>query len=150
MSLYTKEWLSLLEEGKTLAITPIGTSMFPMFATPKDQAILVSINNKRLHRGDVVLYRRHSGMLVLHRIVKKTGNNFYMTGDNQTKIEGPIHISQIKAIMIAFRRKNHLISCQNPIYILLSYIWLFFRPIRPVISRPLGILYLFLYKKLQK
>ena len=42
--LYTNGWsdsfLPLLKEGKMLTITPIGTSMFPLFTDPNDQAIL--------------------------------------------------------------------------------------------------------------
>lgn len=86
-------------------------------------------------------------MLVLHRIAKKTKDGFYMVGDNQTELEGPIYTEQIRAIMIAFYRKGHFISCQNFIYIVLSHLWLFLRPIRPMISRPLGILYRFFKSK---
>ncbi len=143
--LYTNGWsdsfLPLLKEGKMLTITPIGTSMFPLFTDPNDQAILAYVNIEKLHRGDVILYRRNNGMLVLHRIVKKTNDTFYMTGDNQTKIEGPLYANQIYAVMAAFYRKGHLISCKNPVYMILSRLWLFLRPIRPLISRPLGMLY---------
>lgn len=144
---HTNGWLDsflpLLEEGKTIKITPIGTSMFPLFTNDSDQAVLAFADISKLRRGDVVLYRRDSGMLVLHRIVKRTSDGFYMTGDNQTKIEGPIRMNQIKAVMTAFYRKNRFISCRNPIYIILSRFWLFLRPLRPIISRPLGILYRF-------
>lgn len=144
---WSDSFLPLLKEGNTLKITPIGTSMFPLFIRNNDQAVLAAVNEKKLHRGHVILYRRSNGMLVLHRIAKKTKDGFYMVGDNQTELEGPIYTEQIRAIMIAFYRKGHFISCQNFIYIVLSHLWLFLRPIRPMISRPLGILYRFFKSK---
>lgn len=140
-------FLSLLQEGKTVEITTIGTSMFPLFITPEDRAVLAAADPAKLRRGDVVLYRRDSGMLVIHRICRKTADGFYMTGDNQTALEGPLRPEQLLAVMVSFRRKGHFISCRNPVYIIGSRLWLFLRPIRPFLSRPLGKLWRFFKKK---
>ena len=112
--------LPLLEEGKTMEISPRGTSMFPLFTEGRDQAILAAADTKKLQKGDVVLYRRDSGMLVIHRICRITQDGFYMVGDNQVEVEGPLRPDQIKALMVSFRRKGKLVSCKNPIYIFLS------------------------------
>lgn len=133
--------LPLLEDGQTLEITPIGSSMFPLFDKERDQAVLAAANTDRLRRGDVVLYRRDSGMLILHRIWKRKKDGFYMVGDNQTEIEGPLRAEQIKAVMVSFCRKGRRISCRNPVYLVLSHIWLFLRPVRHIISRPIGKMY---------
>lgn len=143
---WTDSFLPLLRAGKTIEIAPIGTSMFPLFTTNSDLAVLAAADAKKLHRGDVVLYRRDSGMLVIHRIYRRKKDGFYMVGDNQTKLEGPLRPEQIKAVMVSFCRKGHRISCKNPFYLILSRLWLFLRPIRPFISRPLGTAYRFLIK----
>lgn len=140
-------FLPLLEEGKTVEIAPIGTSMFPLFTANGDLAVLAAADIRKLRRGDVVLYRRDNDMLVIHRIYRKKKDGFYMVGDNQTMIEGPLRPEQIKAVMVSFYRKGRRISCKNPIYFGLSRFWLLLRPIRPFISRPLGTVYRFLAKK---
>ena len=53
------------------AVVPIsGTSMWPLLKEGKSQIQLVSGGTKQLKKGDVVLYRREDGTLVLHRIIK--------------------------------------------------------------------------------
>jgi hypothetical protein len=145
---WTDAFLPLLQEGHTVAINPIGSSMFPLFIHCDDQAVLAAADVSRLRRGDVVMYRRDSGMLVLHRIWRVKKDGFYMVGDNQTQPEGPLRAEQIMAVMVSFVRNGRQISCKNPAYVVLSRGWLFLRPFRHCISRPLGSLYRFLFKKI--
>ena len=72
---------------------PQGTSMYPMFASPEDEAVIAPADVARLKRGDVVVYRRDpgaGGLLVMHRIYRRKGDAFYMVGDNQSEVEGPL------------------------------------------------------------
>uniref|UniRef100_UPI0040560DFE S24/S26 family peptidase n=1 Tax=Acetatifactor sp. TaxID=1872090 RepID=UPI0040560DFE len=126
----------LLAQGKTVQFTPIGSSMCPLFAPQRDQAIVAPVEDRRLKRGDVVLYRRKQSVLVLHRIWKVKSDGFYMVGDNQREIEGPIEREQIKGIMVAMIRKGKQFSVQNPGYRLGTMVWLQLRPFRHVISGP--------------
>ena len=57
-----------------------------------------------LRRGDVVLYRRENGMLVLHRIYKIGQDGLYLLGDHQTAIEGPVRREQVKGKMTGMVR----------------------------------------------
>ena len=91
-----------------------------------------------MKRGDVVLYRREAGILVLHRIWKVKREGIYLLGDNQTAIEGPLKREQIKGILISFLRKERMISSHNPVYWLLSRVWLFLRPSRTIIKKTAG------------
>ena len=86
-------------------------------------------------RGDVLLYRRQEGILVLHRVYRRTKDGLYMVGDNQTEIEGPLALSQVRGKMIAVRRNGKSFSTGNPLYVIFSRIWLILRPFRPVISK---------------
>ena len=128
----------LLEEGKTVQIKPQGYSMYPMFLPGRDSAVLSKVNQNRLRRGDVVLYRRDTQTLVIHRIWKITKNEVFLVGDNQISIEGPIKKSQIIGSLVFFLRKNKKISVHNPIYRLLSWVWLILLPYRDIIKRFAG------------
>ena len=75
-----------------IKIKPKGYSMYPLFVPGRDYAVITHIEPDKLKKGDVVLYRRHdnTGILVLHRICRIDKNGFYMVGDNQSVIEGPL------------------------------------------------------------
>ncbi len=127
----------LLTEGNTIQLHPQGYSMYPMFMPVRDEAIIVPVcDTSKLKSGDVVLYRRVSGILVLHRICKVNKNGFYLVGDNQTEVEGPLHPEQIKGVLAAFIRKGKEIPANNRVYVLASRAWLFLRPIRRCITVP--------------
>jgi signal peptidase I len=128
----------LLEDGKTVQIKPQGYSMYPMFLPGRDSAVLSKVNQNRLRRGDVVLYRRDTQTLVMHRIWKVTKNNVFLVGDNQSSVEGPIKKSKIIGILVFFLRKNKKISVHNLIYRLISRGWLILRPFRDIIKRFVG------------
>lgn len=129
--------IELLEKGSAVQFTPIGSSMCPLFAPNRDQAIVEPVGDRKLKRGDIVLYRRLQGPLVLHRIWKVKDDGFYMVGDNQCEIEGPLERQQIKGIMVAMVRKGKHFTTQNIWYRLGSAIWLWLRPIRHMIQEPM-------------
>ena len=125
----------LLEQGQSIQIQPQGYSMYPLFVPGRDAAVIEKAEIAGLKRGDVVLYRRESGKLVLHRVYKVRKDGFYMVGDNQSEVEGPLQASQIKGILTGFVRKGKHTSARNPVYRLASGLWLFLRPVRPVLSK---------------
>lgn len=124
----------LLEQGQSIQIKPQGYSMYPMFVPGRDEAILEKADCARLRKGDVVLYRRDGGILVLHRICKIREGAFYMVGDNQKEVEGPLRPDQIKGVLTGFIRNGKLRSVKNPVYLAASRLWLLLRPVRPVLA----------------
>ena len=121
----------LLASGTTIKIKPKGYSMYPLFVPGRDEACIERTDFSSLKRGDVILYRRDKSILVLHRIWKITGNSFYMVGDNQTEIEGPLRADQLRGKLTGFVRNGKFVDVKNPIYRFLSGLWLFLRPMRP-------------------
>ena len=86
-----------------------------------------------MKKGDVALYRRDGSILVLHRICRITQKGFYMVGDNQSVIEGPLRPDQIRGKMVAFERKGRRpVSVGQMRYRILSGIWLRLLPVRPI------------------
>ena len=121
----------LLASGTTIKIKPQGYSMYPLFVPGRDEACIDRADFSSLKRGDVILYRRDKSILVLHRIWKITDNSFYMVGDNQTEIEGPLRADQVRGKLTGFVRNGKFVDVKNPIYRFLSGLWLFLRPLRP-------------------
>lgn len=127
----------LLQDGNNVEIAPQGWSMYPFFVPGRAKAVVEPVDGRKLKRGMVVLYRRKGSILVIHRIHHVKDGGIYLVGDNQSEIEGPLEPSQIKGIMAGFYRspdKKRFISVHNPAYVILSRLWLFMRPFRPVIS----------------
>lgn len=132
-----KNWLDLeqlLAEGNSIQLRPRGYSMYPLFIPGRDEAIISPVE-KPPRRGDVVLYRRVGSILVLHRIWKVDKTGYYMVGDNQSEVEGPLEESQIKGILTEVIRKGKRFSVKDPVYRILFGIWLWLRPFRPKISQ---------------
>lgn len=128
--------LSMLEENQTLKITPIGSSMCPFFYGGRDNVYLQRPHFP-LKRGDIALFQREDGTQVIHRIhhtkLSSGERLYYMLGDNQTRVEGPIQESQIFAKAVKILRKGKLIDCQrNYLYRIAAAAWLILRPVRPV------------------
>ncbi|MCD7717018.1 MAG: S24/S26 family peptidase [Lachnospiraceae bacterium] len=124
----------LLAEGRSIQIKPQGTSMFPLFLEGRDEAVIAPLTESgraSLRCGDVVLYRRDHGILVLHRISRCTSKGFYLVGDHQSELEGPIRGDQIRGILTGFIRSGKYCSVRHPVYILASRCWLVLRPLRP-------------------
>ncbi len=124
-----------LEEGNVICIKPRGYSMYPLIVPGRDAAWIEKTEISKLRRGDVILYRRPESILVLHRIWKREGDSFFLVGDNQKEVEGPLPKEQIRGKMIAFTRNGKKISVRHPLYQAYGYVWLSLRPFRPWISR---------------
>ena len=137
---YRQDIEQLLQEGQNLNIKPQGYSMYPVLVPGRDEAIIEPVNGRKLKRGDVVLYRRdknvaNGGILVLHRIWKVRPEGIYLVGDNQKEIEGPLRPDQMRGVMAGMNRKGKFIPATNAGYRVLTGIWLWLRPFRPVISK---------------
>lgn len=115
---------SRVKEGESMSFSPAGTSMLP---TIRNQTDLVTISPaKSLKKHDIILYRRKSGKIVLHRIVKLIDKDTYiLCGDSQFTLEYPIIRDQVIGVVSSFVRKGNLIDCENPsiLYKTYVYIW---------------------------
>lgn len=127
----------LLKAGVCIQIHPQGYSMYPFIDPRRDEVVLAGIEDgSALRRGDVVLYRRENGMLVLHRIYKIGQDGLYLLGDHQTAIEGPVRREQVKGKMTGMVRDGRYMDVGNTGYRMLSVVWLWLRPARRAIMVP--------------
>lgn len=125
----------MLARGEIIQIHPQGYSMYPMFIPGRDEAIIGRADVGKLRRGDVVLYRRDNSILVLHRIWAKKPEGIYMIGDNQMETEGPLRPEQIRGVLLAFIKKGRKISVKNPLYIMMSRLWMVAKPLRGIVRK---------------
>ena len=108
----------ILSEQSFLIQPVCGDSMMPMLDQHTDTVRLVTVKGK-LSQGDLPLYRRPDGKLVLHRILS-AGTSYYKTrGDNRDNIE-KVPEAWIVAVMDGFYKKGKFISTSDSCY--LSYV----------------------------
>ena len=95
-----------LRENGTLTYSNVGTSMLPLLRQGRDLLILQAKTPARCKVGDVVLFRRASGQLVLHRIVAVRAEDYVLRGDNCTGDEPGVMDADILGVMTGFVRNG--------------------------------------------
>lgn len=125
----------IIEQGQSARISVTGSSMYPFLRDTIDSVEMSKGDFDSLARGDIVLIRRYSGAYVMHRVYKKEKDCFYLVGDAQQQIEGPLFPDQIVAAVPSVWRKGKNISCSNPWWRVLSWIWLLLLPFRHYVFR---------------
>lgn len=108
------------------AVVPItGTSMLPLLKEGRDRVELVTSDQEQLKKGDVVLYKKNDGTLVLHRIIKaKNEGAFVLLGDHQFNNAQQVSREQIIAAVKGFFIKGHYVDQKNRWYRIYKKIWL--------------------------
>lgn len=130
----------ILQQGGKAWITVTGMSMYPFLRENKDSVELASGSFETIKRGDIVLIRRMSGEYILHRVLYKNADSFYIIGDAQQWIEGPLKAYQLVAAVAAIKRGDFPINCNNLIWRILTALWLYFIPVRHWVFKGLSFL----------
>ncbi len=140
----TESFLSVLcelaQEGNKVSTVVTGGSMLPFLTSGRDYVYLEK-PRRNLRKGDVVLFRRESGAFVLHRIKRIKGENFYLIGDRQYELEGPVKREQILAVATGAKRKGREITTKSPVWLFYSKIWINSVFLRPLVFRFIGFLH---------
>ena len=108
------------------AVAPItGTSMLPLLKEGRDLVELEACSQERLKKGDVVLYKKNDGTLVLHRIIKtENGEFFTVLGDHQFNDAERVNPNQIIAVAQGFFINGRYIDEKTRWYRLYKKLWL--------------------------
>ena len=123
----------MLLPGITVRIRPIGNSMRPLIHADRDTVSLIKAVPEKLAVGDIVLYRRGNGMLVLHRIISIKRGKIFLSGDNNYEIEGPLKPEQIIGVATEITRAGKIIKTTDFLYRLYILIWPGSRPLRQLL-----------------
>ena len=115
----TREYVSVLkemvEQGMEVSMTISGTSMEPFLIHNRDR-IYFQKPKGPIKKGDMVFFQRVTGEYVMHRVMKVRGHQYYLAGDHQTFLEGPIEESQIFAKVVSVERKGVWLSEEDRIW----------------------------------
>ena len=122
--------LQLLEETDSVPLIISGSSMNPFLVHGRDTVYLSKIHHP-LNRGDMILYRRHSGQYVLHRIYRAEPGSYTLVGDAQTALEHGIRREQVLALVTAVRRKGKLLGPGSFWWEFFQKVWIRMIPLRP-------------------
>lgn len=125
----------ILEHGQSSRVSITGSSMYPFLRNEIDSVEMSKGDFSSISRGDIVLIRRTDGAYVMHRVLKKERDCFYIVGDAQQWIEGPLIPEQLIAVVPSVWRKEKHISCSNSCWRALSWFWLLVLPVRHHIFR---------------
>ena len=142
MVIDTREYVgalrSIVEEGREASMMIVGSSMSP-FLIHKRDVIVFSAPDSPLKRGDMVFYLRDSGRYVMHRIYKVRKDGYYLVGDAQREIEGPIRRDQIFARITKVRRKDKWLQAGDFWWEFFARVWIRIIPLRPLAAKLYGI-----------
>lgn len=132
----TREYIGMLreltEEGKEVSLMISGVSMTPFLGHHRD-IICFKKPDRALHKGDMVFYQRWTGQYVMHRICRVKADGYYIVGDSQTEIDGPIKEEQIFGLITKVCRKGEWIGPGNFWWEFFEHVWLWIIPLRPMI-----------------
>ena len=112
-----------LNQGKNVVLTARGNSMRPMLRNLKDNLTISPCESSKLQVGDVVFYKRRSGIFVVHRIVGVLPSGEYLLmGDFQLRIEN-VNPSQIFGKVTSFTRGKKTYSVLDKKYLKYVNFW---------------------------
>ncbi len=131
---YVSALRELVEQGHQVCMTIAGNSMAPFLVHHRDSIVFRS-PDRPLRRGDIVFYRRDSGQYVCHRIVRVKQDGYYITGDGQMRIEGPVREDQIFARVVQVKRKGKTLNPGSPLWWFFETVWVRIIPLRIRILR---------------
>ena len=129
----TREYVGMLkeltEEGKEVSMMIFGSSMAPFLIHARDM-IYFKKPDRKLKKGDMVFFQRETGQYVMHRIWKIRPEGYYIVGDAQTQIEGPVKREQIFALITKVRRKERWMKPGDFWWEFFEHVWLHMIPVR--------------------
>lgn len=134
----TREYVSmfreLTEEGKEVSVLISGNSMSPFLVHGRD-SVYFKKPEHILKKGDMVFYERRNGQFVMHRICKVENGKYYLIGDAQQEVEGPLERDQIFAIVTRVRRKGKWLEAGDFWWEFFERVWIRVIPLRHMILR---------------
>lgn len=142
VSIKSKDLFPLVNEiiynNTSARLTVTGMSMYPFLRENIDSVELSSTSFESVRRGDILLIRRLTGEYVLHRLLFKNTDCFYLAGDAQYCSEGPLFPEQLIAVASVVWRGKRRIDCRtNLIWRICSSLWLYIFPYRRLVIWPL-------------
>lgn len=134
----TKAYISSLRElteaGQEVNVRIFGGSMVPFLGDGRDE-VLIKKPDRALKVGDVVFFQRDNGSFILHRIIRKKPEGYFIVGDSQTMVEGPIREEQIFAMVTKAKRKGTWVGPGDFCWEFFEHVWIHVIPFRRILIK---------------
>ena len=126
--------------GNSIKFLVSGNSMYPFIRHNTDMVTVASATLEQVKPLDIVLVcTEDEQRYILHRLIKKTSDDFYMVGDAYSSLEGPLPakaiIGKVTEVHRFNKRSGTFLQKFGFFYRFLIYIWRFVLPLRPLIIR---------------
>jgi|GEM_PF-61182 len=134
-------YLEAMGEKGSVTIPVSGGSMSPFLTHLRDSVTLCPIGQRRVRRGDIVLYTRQGSKgerYVMHRAVGIRRDGYVFCGDGQVKREFGVKRQSMLAVATAARRKGRAIGPHSVTWLFYRHVWRVLRPFRGAILRLYG------------
>lgn len=101
----------ILSSGGKVKILASGRSMEPVIRDGQDTVVLKRAENPP-RKDDIVLFKRDSGSLVLHRIIAVDGSSITLRGDSQWSTEA-VDVSMVMGVLDSVERNGQIIKADS-------------------------------------
>ncbi len=100
----------VLRRGKKFRFETKGFSMQP-FVRNGDVLTLAPLSGREIQIGDIVACEEPlSGKLIVHRVIRKRGNEYLVKGDNSYKADGCVQRDSIYGYVVRVERRGKAVS----------------------------------------
>ena len=125
----------LFADGAVLPLYVSGSSMNPFLISRRDIVYLSAVCDTDFKKGNIVLFKRSDGALVLHRIKKVLPDGkVQVNGDAQDWCE-TVNKTQIIATVREIERKGIKRRADSSYWNFINFIWQMLFPLRSLIMR---------------
>lgn len=125
----------LISEGAVIPVYVSGSSMNPFLISRRDIVYLESVGENDVKAGRILLVRRKSGSLVLHRVRKiNSDGTIVLNGDAQSWCE-TAERNQVIAAVCEIDRKGKKRSADSFYWKSINMVWKLLFPFRSIIMR---------------
>ena len=127
---FFEEVKRIISTGESVEILVKGGSMSPYLRDGIDKVVLGPVKLLDINRGDIVLFS-YSNSYLLHRIIKRKGEQLIIQGDsNLIKKENVILSDILGVVRFIIRPSGKCVSVDKTIHKIYWYCWLLLRPFR--------------------
>ena len=97
----------LMDEGREVTFTPLGSSMLPFIKGGKDSVRLKKMPEVEV--GDILLVRLPGPRYVLHRLIRKDGSDLTLMGDGNIAGVETCKAGDVLGTVTAILKKNRTV-----------------------------------------
>lgn len=122
-----------LKAGRSVTYFTVGTSMQPLLLERRTHVTIRPL--AKAEAGDILLYVRENGKLVLHRLIQQDADHYYLRGDNTYELETLSKAQAIGVVSHIYRKGKTLDVKKNAAYRMYVAFWNTIYPLRLMARR---------------